>query len=83
MEAVTKEGMDSGELILRLLNYSEFQIKSGGKKKRSKKKEMTKTEFKKAFPDLYDELYNSEANEEMKALEKELDELEDLINLDL
>ncbi len=83
MEAVTKEGMDSGELILRLLNYSDYQIKSGGKKKGSKKKEMTKTEFKKAFPDLYDELYNSEANEEMKALEKELDELEGLIDLDL
>jgi len=78
-EKISSEGMDSGELILRLLNYSNYVIEGGGKKKKSKNKpSMTKTDLKKFDPELYDIMYNSEANAEIKAIQKELKDLEDI-----
>ena len=66
IDKISSENMDSGELILRLLNYSEYVIKN--KKKKSKKKpEITKSEMKKFFPDMYDVMYDSEFNAEMKS----------------
>ena len=66
IDKISSENMDSGELILRLLNYSEYVIKN--KKKKSKKKpEITKSEMKKFFPDMYDVIYDSEFNAEMKS----------------
>ena len=75
-EKVSSEGMDTGELLLRLLNYSNYAIEGGSKKKESKKKpSMTKTQLKEVAPELYDIKYNSEFDAEMKALKKEMDEL--------
>ena len=75
-DKVSSEGMDTGELLLRLLNYSNYAIEGGSKKKKSKKKpSMTKTELKEFDSELYDIKYNSEFDAEMKALKKEMDEL--------
>ena len=75
-DKVSSEGMDTGELLLRLLNYSDYVIEGGSKNKKSKKKpSMTKTQLKEVDPELYDIKYNSEFDAEMKALKKEMDEL--------
>ena len=66
-------GMDPGETMLRLLNFSEYQIEGPRKKKKPRRKEikLTKKEMKKYFPELYDEmeeLRDLEYEEEMKEL---------------
>ena len=72
IQKLVEGGLDPGEAILRILNFSEYQIK-GMKKKKPSKKEMklTKKEMKKYFPELYDEmedLRDLEYEEEMKEL---------------
>ena len=78
IDKISSENMDSGELILRLLNYSEYVIKNSKGKKSKRKTSMTKTELKKFDPELYDIMYNSEVNAEIKAIQKELKDLEDI-----
>ena len=72
IQKLIEGGLDPGEAILRILNFSEYQIE-GKKKKKPSKKEMklTKKEMKKYFPELYDEmeeLRDLEYEEEMKEL---------------
>ena len=80
-DKVSSEGMDTGELLLRLLNYSNYAIEGGNKKKKSKSKsksKMTKDDKVNLLGiENYNALYNSEFDAEMKALEKEMDELTD------
>jgi hypothetical protein len=68
IDKISSENMDSGELILRLLNYSEYVIKNS-KGKKSKVKPPTKAELKKILGiETYNLLYNnSESNAEMKS----------------
>ena len=78
-DKVSSEGMNTGELLLRLLNYSNYAIEGGNKKKKSKSKsKMTKDDKVNLLGiENYNALYNSEFDAEMKALEKEMDELTD------
>ena len=71
---INGETKDFGEVILRILNYSEYQI-NGRPKKSAKKKPMTKTEMKMYFPDLYDAMEDLE-NPQIKQMEKEMRDLE-------
>ena len=73
---ISEEDMDTGELILRLFNYSDHAI--GKKKPTKKQRSMTKAQMKEDLPELYDVLYNSEASKELKAVEKELQDLIDM-----
>ena len=71
------ESEDFGEFILRLLNYSDYQISGPAKKntKNKRKNKMTQQEMKLMFPDLYEEMQGLE-DPDIKALEKELRDLE-------
>ena len=73
---ISEEEMDTGELILRLFNYSDHAI--GIKKPTNKLRSMTKSQMKQDLPELYDILHNSEAAKELKAFEKELQDLIDM-----
>jgi len=72
IQKLVEGGLDPGEAILRILNFSEYQIEGKKKKKPSKKEiKLTKKEMKKYFPELYDEmeeLRDLEYEEEMKEL---------------
>ena len=68
------DSKDMGEAILRMFNFSEYAIK-GSKKRSSGRSKESKKEMKKMFPELYDELYEGE-DDEIKALEKELEDIE-------
>ena len=68
---------DMGETILRLFNFSEYAIK-GSQKKKTGRSQQQKKEMKKMFPELYDELYDVE-DDEIKAIEKELKDIEEEI----
>ena len=70
------DSKDFGEFILRLLNYSDYQISGPAKKNtKKKKKKMTQREMKLMFPDLYEEMKEFE-DPEFKAIQKELRDLE-------
>ena len=71
------ESKDFGEFILRLLNYSDYQISGPAKKNTTKKKQskMTQREMKLMFPDLYKETRDLE-DPDMKNMEKEMRDLE-------
>ncbi len=72
IQKLVEGGLDPGEAILRILNFSEYQIEGIKKTKPSKKgMKLTKKEMKKYFPELYDEmqeLRDLEYEEEMKEL---------------
>ena len=74
-----KEG-DIGKDILRLLNYSNYQIEGPDQPVQTKKrKPMSKTDMKKLLPDLYEELYGKggaleDIQKEKAALRKEIRE---------
>ena len=72
------DSKDYGELILRLLNYSDYQISGPAKKntRNKKKNKMTQREMKLLFPDLYKDMQELQNPSEIKELEKELRELE-------
>mgnify|MGYP003631277985 CR=1 FL=1 len=71
------ESKDFGEFILRLLNYSDYQISGPAKKNTKKKKQskMTQREMKLMFPDLYKETRDLE-DPDIKNMEKEMRDLE-------
>ena len=82
IDKISSENIDSGELILRLLNYSEYVIKNS-KGKKSKVKPPTKAELKKILGiETYNLLYNnSESNAEMKSEEDYEKQLMEELNL--
>jgi phage shock protein A len=61
--------------MLRLLNYSKYQIEGRPKKGGVKKRKMTKSEIKKFYPDLYEAMQEME-DPELKQLEKDIREME-------
>ena len=70
------QSKDFPEFMLRLLNYSKYQIegrpkKGGGRKKKS----MSMTEIKKFYPEMYEEIKGME-DPELKQFEKDMRELE-------
>ena len=70
------QSKDFPEFMLRLLNYSKYQIegrpkKGGGRKKKS----MSMTEMKKFYPEMYEEIKGME-DPELKQFEKDMRELE-------
>jgi hypothetical protein len=69
------ESEDFGEFMLRLLNYSKYQIEGRPKKGGVKKRKMTKSEIKKFYPDLYEAMQEME-DPELKQLEKDIREME-------
>ena len=78
MENLGKDG-DVGKDILRLLNYSEYQIEGPDQDAPKKRKPMSKTDMKKLLPDLYEDLYGKggaleDIEKEKKALRKEIRE---------
>lgn len=76
------DSKDFGEFILRLLNYSDFQINGPAKKNKKKKKKMTQREMKLLFPDLYEEMKEFE-DPDIKAMEKEIREFNKEMLVDL
>jgi len=75
MENLGKDG-DVGKDILRLLNYSEYQIEGPDQDAPKKRKPMSKTDMKRLLPDLYEDLYGKggaleDLEKEKKALRKE------------
>ena len=66
---------DFGEFMLRLLNYSKYQIEGRPKKQGAKKKPMSMTEMKKFYPEMYEMIKEME-DPELKQLEKDMRELE-------
>ena len=69
------QSKDFPEFMLRLLNYSEYQIKGRPKKQGAKKKSMSMTEMKKFYPEMYEMIKDME-DPELKQLEKDMRELE-------
>ncbi len=69
------ESEDFGEFMLRLLNYSKYQIEGRPKKQGAKKKPMSMTEMKKFYPEMYEMIKDME-DPELKQLEKDMRELE-------
>ena len=69
------ESEDFGEFMLRLLNYSKYQIEGRPKKQGTKKKPMSMTEMKKFYPEMYEMIKEME-DPELKQLEKDIRELE-------
>jgi len=69
------ESEDFGEFMLRLLNYSKYQIEGRPKKQGAKKKPMSMTEMKKFYPEMYEMIKEME-DPELKQLEKDMRELE-------
>ena len=66
---------DFGEFMLRLLNYSKYQIEGAPKKKTSKRKSMSMTEMKQFYPEMYEMIKDME-DPELKQLEKDIREME-------
>ena len=66
---------DFGEFMLRLLNYSKYQIEGRPKKQGAKKKPVSMTEMKKFYPEMYEMIKEME-DPELKQLEKDIRELE-------
>jgi hypothetical protein len=66
---------DFGEFMLRLLNYSKYQIEGRPKKQGAKKKPMSMTEMKKFYPEMYEMIKDME-DPELKQLEKDIREME-------
>ena len=64
------------EDILRILNYSDYQIggTSKEKRKKAKAKKPTQAETRRMFPDLYE--FEREQTKELRELEKDLRDLE-------
>jgi len=56
IEQIMKDSSDPKEVLLRLFNFSEFQIKSDEERKRKKPKKMSKSDLKKYFPELYKQI---------------------------
>lgn len=69
------ESEDFGEFMLRLLNYSKYQIEGRPKTQGAKKKPMSMTEMKKFYPEMYEMIKEME-DPELKQLEKDMRELE-------
>ena len=69
-------GEDPGKVILRMFNFSEYQI--SGRKKKTKKRSQREInrELKAMDPSLYQELRNFGEDDDIKAMEKELKDLE-------
>jgi DNA anti-recombination protein RmuC len=90
IEKLIEGGEDPGTVILRLFNYSDYQIEGPKNKKKGSKKssKMSDADMKKYFPELYkmqkdmeqqlnQQLSNPELEgfeKEMKLLEKQLEE---------
>ena len=55
IEEIMNDASDPKEVLLRLFNFSEFQIKSDDERKKKPRK-MKKSELKKYFPELYKEM---------------------------
>ena len=73
------DSKDMGESILRLLNFSNYQI-SGREKKQSAKKQMTKREMEMLMPGMYEEIKELEGGE-LEDLQNELKQMEkDMLN---
>ena len=73
------DSKDMGESILRLLNFSNYQI-SGREKKQSAKKKMTKREMEMLMPGMYEEIKELEGGE-LEDLQNELKQMEkDMLN---
>jgi len=69
------QSKDFPEFMLRLLNYSKYQIEGRPKKQGAKKKSMSMTEMKKFYPEMYEMIKDME-DPELKQLEKDMRELE-------
>ena len=71
------DSQDFGEFILRLLNYSDYQISGPAKKntQNKRKSKMTQQDMKLMFPDIYEEMKDLE-DPSIKELQKELRDLE-------
>ena len=69
-------GEDPGKVILRMFNFSEYQI--SGRKNKTKKRSQREInrELKAMDPSLYQELRNFGEDDDIKAMEKELKDLE-------
>ena len=50
IEEIINDSSDPKEVLLRLFNFSEFQIKSDDERKKKKPRKMKKSELKKCFP---------------------------------
>ena len=79
---VIKGNQDPGESILRLFNYSEYQISGPPEKSAAKEKGMSKENMKLMMPDLYEELEEikkSMRGEEYDQMEKQMkNDIEDM-----
>ena len=56
IEEIMNDSSDPKEVLLRLFNFSEFQIKSDEERHRRKPRKMKKSDLKKYFPELYKQL---------------------------
>ncbi len=56
IEQIMKDSSDPKEVLLRLFNFSEYQIKGEEERKRRKPKKMSKSDLKKYFPELYKQI---------------------------
>jgi hypothetical protein len=76
MEEIIEGDKDPGEFILRLANFSEYQIKSDEERKRrkSKKVKLTKKELKKYFPEIYEQQESIKLPDDV---EEQIDELKE------
>ena len=74
------ESEDTGETIMRLLNYSEYTIQRG-KPEEKKTKGMSKRDMKMYFPEMYEDLYGEggalyDIEQDKKEMRQELREME-------
>jgi uncharacterized protein YihD (DUF1040 family) len=74
------EAEDNGEMIMRLLNYSEYQIQRG-KPEEKPRKGISKRDMKLYFPEMYEDLYGKggtlyDIEQDKKELRQEMREME-------
>ena len=60
-------------MLLRLFNFSDFQIKSNEERNKKKTKSLSKRDLKRMFPDLYEEMQVPDD------VQQQIDEIEDEI----
>ena len=69
---------DPKEVLLRLFNFSDFQIKSNEERNKKKTKSLSKRDLKRMFPDLYEEMQvPDDVQQQIDEIEAEIKRVEE------
>ena len=78
IQQVMEDPSDPKEVLLRLFNFSDFQIKSDEERNKKKTKSLSKRDLKRMFPDLYEEMQvPDDVQQQIDEIEAEIKRVEE------